>query len=63
MSNLLTAPQVGAKLGVSAFHVHRLAKRGQLPYLKAGRFFLFEPKAVEGMRKRRAAQRARRGRE
>ncbi len=63
MTHLLTAPQAGAKLGISAFHVHRLARRGSLPFLKAGRFVLFEPRAVEGLRKRRAAQKARRVRE
>ena len=59
MTHLLTAPQAGAKLGISAFHVHRLARRGRLPFLKAGKFFLFEPRAVEGLRKRRAARKVR----
>ena len=62
MARLLTAPEAAKVLGIAAYSLHRMAQRGDIPYRRVGRFWLFSERAVqqlhERLEKRRAEKRA-----
>ena len=44
---LLTATQLGERWQVKPAHVYRLAREGELPVVKLGRYYRFKAEAVE----------------
>jgi len=63
MANLwLTAPQAAKLVGLSPFSLHRMAKRGELRYQRLGRLWLFEPREIARLKRRRMRRIARAGR-
>jgi len=58
-NTFLTAPQAARELGIAPFSLHRLARRGELRFLRVGRFWLFERREIRRLsRARRAAKRS-----
>lgn len=43
----MTAQDVAARWQTTMSHVHRLAREGQLPVVRVGRFQRFSPAAIE----------------
>jgi len=50
---LLRTQEVAERLGLHPASVRRLAARGEIPYVKAGGWRLFEARAVEALRRKR----------
>jgi excisionase family DNA binding protein len=59
---LLRTQEVAGRLGLHPASVRRLATQGEIPYVQAGGWRLFEARAVEVLRRKRADRGARRGR-
>jgi excisionase family DNA binding protein len=59
---LLRTQQVAERLGLHPASVRRLAAQGEIPYVQAGGWRLFEARAVEALRRKRAERSAKRGR-
>ena len=58
---LLRTQEVAERLGLHPASVRRLAARGEIPYVKAGGWRLFEARAVEALRRKRGERNAKRG--
>ena len=58
---LLRTQQVAERLGLHPASVRRLAAQGEIPYVQAGGWRLFEARAVEALRRKRAERSAKRG--
>jgi len=58
---LLRTQQVAERLGLHPASVRRLAAQGEIPYVQAGGWRLFEARAVEALRRRRGERNAKRG--
>lgn len=48
MPQLVDAPWVAQRLGVSLWTVHSLARRGHLPAIRVGHRRKFDPATIEG---------------
>lgn len=59
---LLRTQEVAERLGLHPASVRRLAAQGEIPYVQAGGWRLFEARAVDVLRRKRADRSARRGR-
>jgi excisionase family DNA binding protein len=59
---LLRTQQVAERLGLHPASVRRLAAQGEIPYVQAGGWRLFEARAVEALRRKRAERSAKRRR-
>jgi len=57
---LLRTQQVAERLGLHPASVRRLAAQGEIPYVQAGGWRLFEARAVEALRRKRAERSAKR---
>jgi excisionase family DNA binding protein len=53
----LTAPQAAEQLGLAAFSLHRMARRGELRFQRLGRLWLFERREIRRLKRRLAAKR------
>jgi excisionase family DNA binding protein len=49
----LTAPQAAKLLGVAPFSLHRMARRGELRFLRLGRLWLFERREIARLKRKR----------
>jgi excisionase family DNA binding protein len=58
---LLRTQEVAERLGLHPASVRRLAAQGEIPYVQAGGWRLFEARAVEALRRKRAERSAKRG--
>ncbi len=57
MANLfLTAPQAARLLGLAPYSLHRLARRGELRFMRIGRLWLFERREIASLKRRRMRQ-------
>ena len=58
----LTAPQAAKELGLAAYSLHRMARRGELRFQRLGRLWLFERREIARLKRRRIRQDGRRHR-
>jgi len=49
----LTAPQAARLVGLAPFSLHRMARRGELRFVRLGRFWVFERKEIARLQRRR----------
>ena len=49
----LTAPQAAKELGLAAYSLHRMARRGELRFQRLGRLWLFERREIARLKRRR----------
>jgi excisionase family DNA binding protein len=52
-NRFLTAPQAARLLGLAPYSLHRLARRGELRFMRIGRLWLFERREIAGLKRRR----------
>jgi excisionase family DNA binding protein len=52
----LTAPQAAKELGLAAYSLHRLARRGEVRFRRLGRLWLFERREISRLKSARIAR-------
>jgi excisionase family DNA binding protein len=54
MSNRwLTAPQAAREAGLAPYSLHRMARRGELRFMRLGRLWLFERREIARLKRMR----------
>jgi excisionase family DNA binding protein len=48
----MTAPQAAQEVGLAAFSLHRMARRGELRFQRLGRLWLFERREIRRLKRR-----------